>query len=72
MTKIICNVDCQHRSKMPLRSYTKRNGEKCYGCSLDAVSISRIFDPDNYVVEVVGEGNMAVCMYYKPVEESDA
>lgn len=72
MTKIICDmVKCKHRSKRPLRSYIKKSGEKCYGCTLDAISISRITDPDDYVVEVVDEKNMAVCACYKPIDEED-
>lgn len=70
MAKVVCNMKyCKHRSKRPMRSYNKKSGEKCYGCMLDAISIRRIFDPDNYVVEVVSEENMAVCGYYEPMEE---
>lgn len=67
--KGICNMNCKHRSKRPSRTYRTAGGEKCYGCTLDAISISRIFDPDVYVVKVVGEENMARCAFYKPVEE---
>lgn len=70
MAKVICNmVKCKHRSKRPLRSYVKSNGERLYGCTLDVISISRITDPDDYVVEVVDEKNMAACAYYDPIEE---
>lgn len=72
MTKIICDMEkCKHRSKKPLRSYTIKSGERCYGCTLDAIEILRIMDPDDYVVEVVGEENMAACAYYDPVDEED-
>ena len=55
MAKVMCNmVHCKHRSKRPLRSYIGKNGEKCYGCTLDMIGVSRISDPDDYVVEVVG------------------
>ena len=69
MAKVICNMKCKHRSKKPLRTYKYRSGEKCYGCTLDAISVSRIFDPDDYVVEVVEEKNMAQCSCYEPIEE---
>ena len=72
MTKIICDMEkCKHRSKKPLRSYTRKSGEKCYGCTLDAISILRISDPDNYVVEVIDEKNMAACADYNPIDEED-
>lgn len=64
-------VKCKHRSKRPLRSYIKKSGEKCYGCTLDAISILRITDPDNYVVEVVDEKNMAACAFYDPINEEN-
>lgn len=72
MTKIICDMEkCKHRSKKPLRSYTTKSGERCYGCTLDTIKISRIVDPDDYVVEVVSEENMAACAYYDPINEED-
>lgn len=72
MPKVICDmVKCKHRSKRPLRSYIKKSGEKCYGCTLDAISILRITDPDNYVVEVIDEKNMASCADYDPIDEED-
>ena len=59
MAKVVCNMNCKHRSKKPLRNYVRYNGERCYGCLLGAISISRISDSDEYVVEVVGKhGNM--------------
>lgn len=70
MAKVICNMTkCKHRSKRPMRSYVRKSGEKCYGCMLDVIDILRIFDPDEYVVKVVGEENMATCINYEPVEE---
>lgn len=72
MAKVICNMTkCKHRSKRPMRSYIKKSGEKCYGCKLDVINISRIFDPDEYVVEVVTEENMAACSNYEPAEDED-
>lgn len=72
MAKVICNmVHCKHRSKRPMRSYRKKSGGKCYGCMLDAIDISRVFDPDDYAVLTVGEKNMAACIHYEPVEEGE-
>lgn len=72
MAKVICNmVHCKHRSKRPMRSYKKRSGEKCYGCMLDAVDITRIFDPDGDAERLLGETNMAYCLNYEPVEEGE-
>lgn len=71
MAKVICNmVYCKHRSKRPMRTCIKRSGEKCYGCMLDAIDISRIFDPDGDAEMVLGEKEMAHCLYYEPVEEA--
>ena len=69
MAKVICGMNCKHRSKKPLRTYKYKSGDKCYGCTLDAIPVSRISDPDEYVVEAVGEENMAHCLCYEPVEE---
>ena len=69
MAKVICNMNCKHRSKRPSRTYTTRDGRKCYGCTLDVISINRIFDPDNYVIQVIEERDMARCLYYEPIEE---
>ena len=69
IAKVICNMNCKHRSKKPLRTYKYKSGDRCYGCTLDAISVSRIFDPDDYVIEVVGEENMAHCLCYEPIEE---
>ena len=68
MAKVICNMNCKHRSKKPLRTYKYKSGDRCYGCTLDAICVSRIIDPDDYVVEVVDEENMAHCAYYEPME----
>lgn len=68
MAKVICNMNCKHRSKKPLRTYKYKSGDRCYGCTLDAICVSRIIDPDDYVVEVVDEENMAHCEYYEPME----
>lgn len=72
MAKIICDmVRCKHRSKRPMRSYIKKSGEKCYGCMLDVTDIVRISDPDDYVVDTIGEENMASCIHYEPIEEEE-
>lgn len=69
MAKVICSMNCKHRSKRPMRKYKYESGDPCYGCTLDAVSISRILDPDDYVGQVIDEKEMAHCLYYEPVEE---
>lgn len=71
MAKVVCRMNCKHRSKRALRTYRYKTGERCYGCTLDVIDISRIFDPDIYVVEVVGKENMARCSQYEPLEEND-
>ena len=72
MAKVICNmVHCKHRSKRAMRSYIKKSGGKCYGCMLDAIDISRIFDSDGEVEMILGEKEMAQCLYYEPVEEGE-
>lgn len=72
MAKVICDMKkCKHRSKKPMRSFQKRSGKKCYGCMIDAVQITRIFDPDGDVREMLGETEMAHCLYYDPDEEPD-
>lgn len=70
MAKVICNMTkCKHQSKRPMRSYIKKTGKKCYGCMLDKIDISRIFDPDGDVKMVLGETEMAHCLDYEPAEE---
>lgn len=69
MAKVICKMECKHRSKRPMRSYKYRDGSKCYGCKLDVIDISRVFDPDGYAEQVLGESCMAHCIYYEPIEE---
>ncbi len=71
MAKVICSMNCKHRSKRALRTYRYKSGERCYGCTLDVIDISRMFDPDLYVVKVVEEKNMARCSQYEPLEEND-
>ena len=58
MATIVCTMNCKHRSKRPLRKYTFKDGRKCYGCKLETVTISRIFDPE--------EEQMAHCNCYEP------
>lgn len=69
MSKVVCLMNCKHRSKRPMRNYKSKSGERCYGCSRDVIVVSRMFDPDNYIIEVVGEENMGRCLYFEPVEE---
>lgn len=70
MAKVICRMNCKHRSKRPLRTYRYKSGERCYGCTLDVITISKMFDPDLYIVKVAGEENMARCSLYEPFEEN--
>ena len=68
MTKIICDADdCIHRSKRPLRTWKKSNGDKCYACTLEAIYIKRIFDPDGDLFNLLCE-EIAVCKDYEPIE----
>lgn len=70
MATVICYMtDCIYRSKRPSKKYTTKDGGKCYGCMKDAIAISRIPDPDDYVINVVGEENMGTCLYYTPQNE---
>ena len=69
MAKVICRMNSKHRSKRPMRKYKYKSGKPCYGCTLDAVGISRIVDPEDYIIQVVGEKEMARCLNYEPVEE---
>ena len=63
MAKVICNIgNCKHRLKKPLRTYKRRDGKKCYGCELHAISVSLKFDPDRDIC-------IASCDDYEPVEE---
>lgn len=68
MAVVTCTMNCVHRSKRPLRKWKRKDGKKCYGCTLEAVTISRICDPDNYIIDVVGEEEMASCANYEPIE----
>ena len=69
MTKVICSMNCKHRSKKPLRTYKYKSGDRCYGCTLDAISMSMIDDPDGIAEATIGEENMAHCKNYEPVED---
>ena len=72
MAEIICAMACKHRSKRPLRKWKNRDGSRCYGCSLEYVKISRIFDFDGDIFAVAGEKNMARCAFYEPIDEPEA
>ena len=72
MAKVICDMfDCKHISKRPMRSYVKKSGAKCYGCTLDVISVSKIVDPDGYVIVAAGKENMSQCINYDPIEEDE-
>ena len=67
MAVLICDAPCVHRSKRALRSWKRKVGGKCYGCSLDAVVVSRVFDPDGDITAVAGIENTAVCSRFSPI-----
>lgn len=54
MAIVLCSMtDCKYRSKRASKKYKYKNGEKCYGCTRETILVGEIFDPDNYVVDVV-------------------
>ena len=66
MATVICKMnDCAHRSKRPLRKWKFQNGAVCYGCTLDSVVVSKIFDPDGDIEATASIENMAHCAMYK-------
>ena len=71
MADLICSMACKHRSKRPLRKYRNKNGSPCYGCCLEYVHISRVFDLDGDICAVAGEENMAHCAFYEPLDEPE-
>lgn len=67
MAKVICNMtDCVHRSKRPMRKWRYKNGARCYGCTLETVSVGKVFDPDSAIEAVAGIENMTRCADYEP------
>lgn len=66
MADLVCDMDCIHKSKRPLRKWRNKDGSECYGCSLKHVAIDRISDPDGEVGNAVGEESMACCTCYEP------
>lgn len=68
MAVVTCTMNCIHRSKRPLRKWKRQSGEKCYGCILETITISRIWDPDGDAHCLLGEEGMARCANYKPIE----
>ncbi len=67
MATVICDMlDCKHRSRRKLKTWRNRNGAPCYGCSLDAVVVGRVFDLDGDIEAVSGKENMAICKNYEP------
>lgn len=70
MANVVCNMeDCKYKSKRPLRKWQHSDGSKCYGCTLETISISRIADPDGDCATLIGELEMAQCRDYEPIEE---
>ena len=66
MAQVICNVvDCKHRSKRKLKNYKKQNGSPCYGCKLEVILVSDIFDPDGEIEAIAGKENMMICNNYE-------
>lgn len=69
MATVICAMtDCVYRSKRKLKNWVRRDGEPCYGCTLDAITVRRVYDPDGDIKRVAGEENMASCAHYKKRE----
>ena len=67
MADLMCSMsDCVYLSKRPLRKWRGKHGEKCYGCSLKYIVISKTFDPDGDIEAVAGLEKMANCSFYKP------
>lgn len=66
MATVICNMtDCVHRSKHKLKKWIRRDGEPCYGCTLEVITVRRPYDPDGDIASISGEENMAGCAHYK-------
>jgi len=61
-------ADCVHRSKRKLKKWVRKDGEPCYGCTLDVITIRRVYDPDGDIAIVSGEENMATCAHYKKID----
>lgn len=61
--------NCKNKSKRPLKKYETTDGKACYGCTLDYISINKIFDADGDI-EAEGEASMAHCEFYKSFEEN--
>lgn len=72
MPAIICEMNCKHRSKRPLRKWRHKDKSPCYTCGREYVTISRMFDWDGDVCAVAGEENMARCAFYEPLDEQEA
>lgn len=70
MADLICNMNCIHRSKRPLRKWKRRDGSECYGCSREYIVVDRLSDPDGLIEATAGEENTAVCALYEPVAEA--
>lgn len=68
MAVLICDAPCKNRSRRPLKSWKTKDGGKCYGCGLKYAVVSRVFDADGDIAAVAGEGNMATCSFYDPIE----
>lgn len=79
MADVICQMsDCIHRSKRRSRKWRYNSGAPCYGCTLEAITITNVFDPDGDIEAVAGADNMTKCLHYErreadtlPDEEDD-
>ena len=72
MATVICTMtDCVHRSKRKLKRWQFKSGQPCYGCKLESITISEIFDPDRYVEQIISKEDMARCCFYEPKEEKE-
>lgn len=71
MATVICNVaDCIYRSRRKLKKWIRRDGEPCYGCTLEVITVRKPFDPDGDIAAIAGY--MAGCAHYKPRKRDGA
>ena len=63
MADLLCDMDCIHRSRRPLRKWKSFDGSPCYGCTLNYVKISGGMD---------SEESKAHCMFYIPAGQASS
>lgn len=65
----MCDMeDCKYRSKRKLKGWKCADGQPCYGCTRQYVSIKKVFDADGEIEAVAGRENMAHCPHYETEE----